>query len=69
MVTHLGVTHAVVVKNCKDEFGAYVSYKTMKTYYEDHLDAATRLRDAQTLEEVQERDRHIEGEKNTRRGG
>ena len=29
----------------------------LKTYYEDHLDAATGLRDAQTLEEVQDRDR------------
>jgi len=44
MVTHLGVTQTVAVKNCKDEYGAYVSYKTLKTYYEDHLYAATRLR-------------------------
>jgi len=44
MVTHLGVTQTVAGKNCKDEYGAYVSYKTLKTYYEDHLYAATRLR-------------------------
>jgi len=52
MVTHLGVTQAVVVKNCKDEYGVYVSYKTLKNIYKDHLDATTRLRD------VQVRDRH-----------
>jgi hypothetical protein len=39
---------------CKDEYGAFVSYKTLKTYYEDH---ATRMRDAQTLEDVHERNR------------
>jgi len=58
-VAHLGVPHAFAVKNCKDEYGAYVSYKTLKTYYEDYLSAATRLRDAQTLKEIRERDRHM----------
>jgi len=56
MVAHLGVPHTVAVKNCKDEYNAYISYKTLKTFYEDHLYVATRLRDAQTMEHVQERD-------------
>ena len=51
--------HRFLLKSCKDEYGAYVSYKTLKTYYEDHLSAATKLRNAQTLEEIQERDRHM----------
>ena len=54
MVRHLGVMQAIAVANCNDEYSAYVSYKTLRKYYEDYLDAATRLSDAHTQEEVQE---------------
>lgn len=57
MVRHLGVTQAEAVENCKGEFGAYISYKALRKYYEDYLDVATRLLDAQTPEEVEERGR------------
>jgi hypothetical protein len=30
MVAHLGVTQTIVVSNCKEEYGAYISYKTLK---------------------------------------
>jgi hypothetical protein len=50
MVSHLGVPHTVAVKNYKDEYGAYISYMTLKNLYEDHLSVATRLIDAQMME-------------------
>jgi len=53
MLRHLGVTHAEAVKNCKGEFSAYISYKALRKYYEDYLDAASKLSDAQTPEELQ----------------
>jgi len=46
------------MKTCKDEYGAYIGYKTLKDLYEDHLSAATRLIDAHTTEQIQERDSH-----------
>jgi len=57
MVRHLGVTHAVAVKNCNDEYDVYISYKALRKYYEDYLDAATKLSAAQTPEDVHERGR------------
>jgi len=54
MVTHLGVTQAEATKNCKGKFGAYISYKALRKYYEDYLDAANRLLDAKTPQKVQE---------------
>jgi len=48
MVRHLGVTRAETVKNCKGEFGAYVSYKALRKYYEDYLNDAIRLSDPRT---------------------
>jgi len=54
MVRHLGVMQAVAVVNCNEEYGAYISYKVLREYYEDYLDECIRLSDAQTLEEVQE---------------
>jgi len=41
-----GVPQTVAVKNCKDEYGTYISYKTLKMLYEDHLSVATILKDA-----------------------
>jgi len=32
MVRHLGVTQAVAVKNCNEEYDAYISYKTLKEF-------------------------------------
>jgi hypothetical protein len=45
MVRHLGVTQAVAVANCNEEYGAYISYKTLRDYYEDCLDESIRLSD------------------------
>ena len=50
LVAYLGVPQNEAVKNCKDEYGAYISYKVLKKLYEDHLSIATRLIDAQTVE-------------------
>jgi len=47
MVRHLGVAQAEAVKNYNAECGGYVSYKSLREYYEGHLDAATRLSDPQ----------------------
>ena len=57
MVRHLGVMQVVAVANCNDKYGAYINYKALRKYYEDYLDAATRLLVAQTPEDVQERER------------
>jgi len=57
MVRHLGVTQAEAVKNCKGEFGVYISYKVRRKYYNDYLNGATKLLDAQMPEDVQERGR------------
>ena len=57
MVRHLGVTQSEAVKNYKGEFDAYISYKTLRKYYEDYLDVVTRLLDPQTPKDVQERER------------
>ena len=57
MVAYLGVAKNVAVSNCKDQYGAYISYKALKELYEDHLSVAMRLADAQTVQEIQERDR------------
>lgn len=55
MVARLGVPQTVAVKNCKDDYGAYIScYKTLKMLYEDHLYVATRLIGEQTMEQIQE---------------
>jgi len=54
MVRHLGVTQVVVVANCNEEYGAYISYKGLREYYEDYLDESIRLSDPRTPEEVQE---------------
>ena len=61
MVRHLGVTQAVVVKNCNEEYGGYISYKMPREYYEGYLDSATRLSDPQTPEEEQELERVMTG--------
>jgi len=57
MVRHLGVTQAtqaVAVKNCNEEYDAYISYKTLKEYYEHYLDKSIGLSDPQTPAEVHE---------------
>ena len=41
------------MENCKDEYGAYINYKELRKYYEDYLNDAIRLSDAQTPKEVQ----------------
>jgi hypothetical protein len=45
MVRHLGVKQAVAMKNCREEYGGYTSYKLLRQYYETYLDSATRLAD------------------------
>lgn len=54
MVRNLGVTQEYAVKNCKTEYGGYISYKALKELYEDHLSVATRLALAETQEQLQE---------------
>jgi len=58
MVAHLGVPQTVAMKTCKDEYGAYIGYKMLNDLYKDHISAATRLIDAHTTEQIQERDSH-----------
>jgi len=45
MVRHLGVSQADALKNCGEEYGGYISYKTMREYYEGYLDTANILAD------------------------
>jgi len=35
MVTYLGVSHKCSIKNCKDEYDAYIGYKSLKVLYEE----------------------------------
>ena len=35
------MTQAVALKNCGEEYGGYISYKTLRQYYETYLDFAT----------------------------
>ena len=43
MVRHLGVTRAVAMKNCNEEYGVYISYKELRVYYENYFDKSIRL--------------------------
>jgi len=47
MVRHLDVMEAVAEKICGEEYGAYIGYKTSREYYENYLDVATRLAEAE----------------------
>ena len=38
MVRHLGVTQAVAMKNCGEEYNGYISYKVLREYYSSYLD-------------------------------
>jgi len=55
MVRYLSVSQNVVVSNCKDEYGAYISYKALNEIYEDRLNVATRLANARTMKDLEER--------------
>jgi hypothetical protein len=47
MVRHLGVTQAMAMKNCVEEYGGYIGYKTLNEYYECYLDTATKFAEAE----------------------
>ena len=57
MVTHLGVTQAVAVKNYNEEYGGYISYKALREYYEGYIDSATRLSNPKNLGDPQKLER------------
>jgi len=57
MVRWLGVSEAAIVKECKDEFGPYITYTWLKQLYEEHFTLATILAVPQTMEELEERNR------------
>jgi len=54
MVRHLGVSRADAVKNCGEEHGSYISYKTLREYYSSYLDTATRLADPKDPGDLEE---------------
>jgi len=54
ILRHLGVTQAEAVKNCNEEYGAYISYKAMREYFEGYLDKSIRLSDPKTPQDPQE---------------
>jgi len=49
MLRHLGVSQADAVKNCSEEYGGYISYKTLRENYSRYLDTATSLADPKEL--------------------
>jgi len=52
IVRLLGVSDAVTVKACKDEYGVHITYTTLKRLYEEHLFVARRLEVPQSREEL-----------------
>jgi len=54
MVRHLGVSKADAEKNCGEEYGGYISYKSLREYYTRHLDSATRLADLEDPGDLEE---------------
>ena len=53
MVRHLGVSQADAEKNCSEEYGGYISYKSLREYYTRYLDRATKLMDPGDPEELE----------------
>jgi len=56
----LGVGEVVVVKMCKKEFGAYVTFTMLKELYEEHLTVARQVVVPQSREKLQEREEEEE---------
>jgi len=57
MVRHLDVSPADALKNCGEEYGGYISYKTLREYYSSYLDTTTRLADPEDLGDPEELER------------
>jgi len=57
MTRLLGMLDAAARATSKSEYGAHISYPTLKRLYEDHLIVARRLDDPQMREKLPERDR------------
>jgi len=53
MVRHLGVSPADALKNCDEEYGGYISHRTLREYYSSYLDTTTRLADPGDPKELQ----------------
>lgn len=58
MVRRLGVSEAPTIKECKDKFGAHITYTWLNELYEEHLTVGTRQAHARTREELGERETH-----------
>jgi len=60
-ITHmtrlLGMPDVVARVEAKSEYGAHISYPTLKRLYKEHLIEARQMHDPQTREEMLERDR------------
>jgi hypothetical protein len=59
MVRHLGVSQADADKNCDEEYGVYISYKSLREYYTMYLDSASRLADPEDPGDPEELERVI----------
>jgi len=57
MIKLLGMSDVVARAEAKTEYGAHISYPTLKRLYEEHLTEAGRLKDPQSREEMLERDK------------
>ncbi|RHN74697.1 hypothetical protein MtrunA17_Chr2g0313141 [Medicago truncatula] len=57
MTRLLGMSDVAARAYAKIEYGAHISYPTLKRLYEAHLTKARRLEDPQSREEMLERDR------------
>jgi len=57
MIRLLGMSDVAVRAEAKTEYGAHISYPTLKRIYKEHLTEARRLKDPQPREEMLERDK------------
>jgi hypothetical protein len=57
MIRLLGMSDVAAPAEAKTEYGAHISYPTLKQLYEEHLTEARRLEHPQSREEMLERDR------------
>jgi len=66
MIRVLGMSNVAARAKAKTEYGAHISYPTLKRLYEEHLTEARRLEDPQSREEMLERERERERERRRR---